>query len=284
MDRLTFVVLEGNPYKAEALCGAFSGLNLHERGDPHEAQLSKRVKINRRDRLVDFFPASYASPAAMLTQVISDCQGIILVYDVTSRSEFDGILHDYRYIVDIWKQNILPEQEAHKIKVPMIVSSLSQSSLVSKNNHTFTPFSRLPQELKLLILRKCLVSPYPVAALDPQLSGINVNILFSCKLFCTEGLKMFREQNTFTTYGQRIAIVANTAWLTTATSKTNTNTNTIPTRPRAVTEAEGQALADRLGCNFVELSSRTEHEKVQEVFMDLAVEYVVRTVCEKSPS
>ncbi|KAK2803830.1 hypothetical protein FQN50_006837 [Emmonsiellopsis sp. PD_5] len=280
MDRLTFVVLQFNPHKAEALCGQFSGLDLHENSDPHETQLSKRVKINGRDRLVDFFPASYTSPAAMLTQACRNCQGIVLAYDVTSRREFDRIVHDYHYIVDFWKDSIIPEPVARTTMVPILLSSPSQSNLaVSKDNHTgtFTPFARLPQELKLLILRQCLVSPHPVSALDPQLSGINMNILFTCKLFYTEGLRMFREQNTFTPYGQRIAIVGNTAWLTPTSRTKTTTTTTFPTRPRSVDGEEGEGLADRLGCSFVELSSRTDHEKVNKLFMDLAVEYLVRT-------
>ncbi|ODH41726.1 hypothetical protein ACO22_01304 [Paracoccidioides brasiliensis] len=101
----------------------------------------------------------------------------------------------------------------------------------SKSLKQFTCFPRLPHELQLAVLRAALVSSDPVVLPTPHINGININIL---KPFC---------------------IVAEIAFVT-------------PAKPRAVTTEEGQELARRLGCNFVELTSKTYND-VENVFTGL---------------
>ncbi|KKZ67751.1 hypothetical protein EMCG_06618 [[Emmonsia] crescens] len=189
---------------------------------------------------------------ATLSLFFNNTDALILTFDVTMREELDLIVQTHADFLRFLRNGSTPQSCLFAVnRFHNHLSSL-------RTSQTFTCFPRLPQELQLAVLRAALTSPDPVALDTPHVSGINLNILKVCKLFHEEGTKIFWKENTFMTM-KLIIVVADTSWVT-------------PNKPRAVTTEEGQEFARRLGCNYVELSSKV-NEPVMGVMSDLVREH-----------
>ncbi|PGH34031.1 hypothetical protein GX50_03178 [[Emmonsia] crescens] len=193
----------------------------------------------------------------MLNLFFNDTDALILTFDVTMREELDLILQTHAAFLRFLRNRSTPQSRLFAVsRFHNHLSEELSQKISLRASQKFTCFPRLPQELQLAVLRAALTSPDPVVLHTPHVSGINLNILKVCKLFHEEGTKIFWKENTFMTM-KPITVVADTAWVT-------------PNKPRAVTTEEGQEFARRLGCNYVELSS-----KVNEPVMGV-VSYLVR--------
>ncbi|KGQ01035.1 hypothetical protein PAAG_12286 [Paracoccidioides lutzii Pb01] len=191
----------------------------------------------------------------VIHQYAKSSDGFIFLYDVTSREGLSCIL-------EIHEAFLRHTRSASTFDcclgppLPLYVQSTKRLYQLesSKTLKQFTCFPRLPHELQLAVLRAALVSSDPVVLPTPHINGININILKVCKLFHEEGTRIFWKENIFT-FWKPFCIVAETAFVT-------------PAKSRAVTTEEGQELAYRLGCNFVELSSKS-YGDVENVFTGL---------------
>ncbi|PGH04725.1 hypothetical protein AJ79_07004 [Helicocarpus griseus UAMH5409] len=178
-------------------------------------------------------------------------------YDVTSREGFNQISERYKTIFQYLYGKDPPRE--HDLK-RQSRTALTTNSIWPKDPRTFTCFPHLPHELQLAILLECLTSTTPVSLPYAELSGININILLVCKLFYYEGIKIFWEQNIFTTT-RSFNIIADTGFIT-------------PDRPRVVSVEEGEALANHfvadrfLPCKYVEMSFREDYDVFHDVVMD----------------
>lgn len=211
-------------------------------------------------------------------QYIRDAHAFILLYDVTSRYSFDLVLSFY---MDILGKRHEPQPRvscnspgivARSIELSQLsaghtkgLMSLSQKLRVrlripkhpsDQSAEAFTCFPRLPTELQLSILRMCLTSPDPIIDRKPHHNNINMDILLVCKMFYNKGIKFYREANTFRP-SMPVWIVADI-----------TNPSS---RKQQVTSEDGKALADRLGCTFVESSSMI-YDTVEPIFEGLVRE------------
>ncbi|PGH06629.1 hypothetical protein GX51_02256 [Blastomyces parvus] len=253
-------------YRLDALCKEFTGSYVGER-------VTGRVPVYKTLQIAGerwclqlnaIQPGDFSWwPGTM--QWCRRSQVFIFNYDVTSREGFDLVSKRYRTILKYlyWR-----DSEEHETKGARPIVRPTRF-LWPKAPTTFTCFPNLPVEIKLLVLRQCLVCPNPVLLPDPSFSGINVNVLLTCKFFYLEGSRIFWEQNTFTSC-QPFIIMGDTAMVS-------------PSRPRVVAAEEGRDLANGpVKSKFVELSSLDDNDMFRELVMDACEQYVLRTVLEDS--
>ncbi|KAL4863640.1 hypothetical protein BDV12DRAFT_177261 [Aspergillus spectabilis] len=195
-------------------------------------------------------------------------QGHLMLYNVASQGSFDFVSKALQMITGILcGKKTASDLAAGDASNPIEGSHIRMASLnidtredrsskklsSKKQNDTFTCFPRLPAELQLAVLRVCVTSSRPIVDKKPHLSGNNMNVLQACRLFHDEGSKMFWNENIFVAH-QPIYLVGDLTWATPET--------------RVIPSAQGQALADRFGCTFVESSSRS-YEEVKTVVLGL---------------
>ncbi|KAK2791336.1 Ras GTPase [Emmonsiellopsis sp. PD_33] len=220
-----------------------------------ELNYRKQIHTGNKHAIVELLDVSMVDLVdnfrAMWHQMLLTGDVYILLYDVTCRQDFDAMRTAHADIAPVYTSKLASPLKQVPGKLPLkgVISHPQRQTENTpiqppegKTGNTFTCFPRLPQELQLAILRSCLTSPRPVVYQDPYSSGINVDVLWVCKLFYNEGRKIFREQNIFVS-SQPIYLVADSSLVT-------------ANRPQVITSAEGQNLADDLGMRFIELSTR----------------------------
>ncbi|KAK2744108.1 hypothetical protein FQN55_006976 [Onygenales sp. PD_40] len=224
-----------------------------------ELNYRKQIHTGNKHAIVELLDISMMDLSdnffrAMWHQMLLTGDVYILLYDVTCRQDFDAMPTAHADIAPVYTSKLASPLKQVPGKLPLKgdPSYISHPQRQTENTpiqppegktgNTFTCFPRLPQELQLAILQSCLTSPRPVVYHDPYSSGINVAVLWVCKLFYNEGRKIFREQNIFVS-SQPIYLVADSSLVT-------------ANRPQVITSAEGQNLADDLSMRFIELSTR----------------------------
>ncbi|KLJ09919.1 hypothetical protein EMPG_09923 [Blastomyces silverae] len=244
----------GTP-RFDRLCEKF--INAHPtEGSP----ISKRLEVAGQQchsKIWSMHPGCYEWWCTR--EICRESQILIFKYDVTSCQGFNVISEWYKILLHefYWRERWLHATGSMRLiarptKLPW-----------PKSPETFTCFPRLPSEIQLLVLRECLVSPNPVLLPDPSFSGININVLQTCKFFYQEGRNIFWGQNTFTT-SHSFIIIGDTALVS-------------PNEPRRVTASEGRALANGdVQSRFIELSSIDDHDIFRDLVMDACEEQILR--------
>ncbi|KAL4880537.1 hypothetical protein BJY04DRAFT_71553 [Aspergillus karnatakaensis] len=200
----------------------------------------------------------------LFTEPRSSFHGFFLLYDVASQGSYEFVSKTLQILTRILYEKKVKagpiSKNASSIIIPMKGLSQDITNIRTRNNDTlkeqsaqktFTCFPQLPTELQLAVLQACLTSSQPIEDMKPHLSGINLNVLRVCKLFHEEGSKIFWNDNVFLAR-QPIYLVGDLTWST--------------AEARVISSAHGQALANRFGCTFVELSSQS-YEEVKALFI-----------------
>ncbi|KLJ07864.1 hypothetical protein EMPG_16646 [Blastomyces silverae] len=223
--------------------------------DPYYGEdFRKQMAVDDKAVVIEILEYYYGDEHNRLVHhFFRETHALILTLDVTSREQLDLIQQTHAAFLSFMRRYgstpcVFPSWPIYK------ASSKDEAT----QPQTFTCFPRLPQELQIAVLREALTCPDPVPLPMPHVAGINLNILKACKLFYEEGSRIFWKENTFLPL-KPMTLVAETGWVT-------------PSKPRAVTTEEGQKLARRLGCKYVELSSRY-NEPVVDVVADLVREH-----------
>ncbi|KAK2809403.1 hypothetical protein FQN50_003862 [Emmonsiellopsis sp. PD_5] len=216
----------------------------------------KRIRVGNKHAIVRLLDISTMelldNCRAMWHQMLLTGDVYILIYDVSCRQDFNVMWRAHTEIAPVYTSGPLKQVSGRLQPLKWDTSFISHPQRQTENTpiqppegeigNIFTCFPRLPQELQLAILRNCLTSPRPVVYHDPYSSGINLDVLWACKLFYDEGRKIFWEQNRFVS-SKPIYLFADSSLVT-------------ADRPQVITSAEGQKLADDFGMRFIELSTR----------------------------
>ncbi|KAL2866501.1 uncharacterized protein BJX67DRAFT_354959 [Aspergillus lucknowensis] len=153
------------------------------------------------------------------------------------------------------------EEEEQRRASPRSLGKRLSQKWKSVPAQRFKYFPRLPVEIKIQILRACLVSSQPIVGFRPYSRGINMGVLRVCKLFHEEGTKIFWAENRFLSQ-KPIFIVADHTWVT-------------PTSGPEVPADKGRALAEEVGGEFYEVSSKNAWQ-VGNLFENLVREFRAR--------
>ncbi|KAK2753955.1 hypothetical protein FQN54_007314 [Arachnomyces sp. PD_36] len=209
---------------------------------------------------------------------------LILMYDVTSRDDFEFISRVYRTVLtpeldhgispavmsvpvgptNVMSRSVRGAGENSKRSLRELGVTLRKRKDKSPSGGASTSrvamstgFPGLPLELQLALLRACLTSPMPITDHKLHRHGVDLNVLQVCRLLHDEGTKIFWNENTFATSCQ-IYLIADLTWVT-------------PKEQPVVTTAEGRSLAENFGCKVFESSSRV-HDDVEPILTELVRE------------